>query len=155
MDCPEGKLLEPIDLWQCKLTGKLCPIQADVDPPSFSKFGRYCEAPVETQEGIKKAINKGEYRGFHHLPGRYLCPTCKSSKGSWKYFYEHELFALSDYVDVTATEVRERMIKRHVSLSTASSNICRECLEKVLAKLPPGAEAKVLLSLSPSDSVHK
>jgi len=154
MDCPFGKLVEPVDLWHCKITGKLCPIQADVDPPDFSKFDEYCEAPAERLGGIKKAIRSGEYQGFHHLSGRYLCPTCKPSK-VWKYFYEHELFALDDYVDVATIEVRKRMIRRGVSLAAASSDICRHCLEKALYNLLPEAEAKALLELPRSDSVHK
>jgi hypothetical protein len=87
MGCPFGKLLETVALWHCKINEKLCPIQADVAPPDFGKLNQHCKAPAETKEGIEKAIRSGEYRGFHHHAGRYLCSTCKPSKGPWRYFY--------------------------------------------------------------------
>ena len=67
VDCPEGHIKLPIDLWHCKITRTACPIQAQIDTESWAKFHRHCLAGTERQHGIKAAITSGEYNGFHHM----------------------------------------------------------------------------------------
>ena len=135
INCPFGSIKLPIDLWYCKLTKQACPIQAWLDPPEFAKLERYCKGDEKTKAGIKETIQTGLYKGQHHLPGRYLCPLCKSSKGSRRYFYEGDLYWLSDYVDIDTCETRSKIVKAGISLAIYSSKICKDCLDKVLDKI--------------------
>lgn len=135
IDCPFGTIKLPIDLWYCKLTKQACPIQAWLDPPAYTNFERYCKGDEKTKAGIKEAIRTSKYKGQHHLPGRYLCPLCKSSKGSRRYFYEGDLYWLCDFVDIDSYETRCNIVKARISLAVYSSKICKDCLDKVLDKM--------------------
>lgn len=135
INCPFGTIKLPIDLWYCKLTEKKCPIQAWVDPPEFVRFDEHCEADQHNKDGVKQVILSGEYRGEHHLAGRYLCATHKSRAVNRSYFNAHDLFWLGDYIDLDSSDTRVKMIKSKVSITYASGHICKECLDKALRKL--------------------
>ncbi|TET42628.1 MAG: hypothetical protein E3J66_03275 [Dehalococcoidia bacterium] len=135
MNCPFGTIKSPIDLWYCKITREACPIQAWIDLPAFASFDQYCKADESTKTGVKETIRTGRYKGELHLPGRYLCPLCKPSKGPWRYFPESELYWLKDYIDTDSYETRAKILKAGIPLAACSSKICKGCLVKVLDKL--------------------
>ena len=102
VNCPEGYILLPIDIWKCKITRETCGIQAQVPITDKNKFFAWCNAPRERKENIFKIIRTRKYTGFHHIPGRHLCVQCQNDK--WKkrtkhYHYPWELVSVSGCVD--------------------------------------------------------
>lgn len=138
INCPEGKIKLPIDLWYCKITDKSCPLQASINTEKWDEFHKYCLAPKERQEGIGQAITSERYKGFHHMPGRYLCPTCKPSrKGNWDraYHFPWELEPLEVYVPYNEEELRLEIIKHGIPSSAQFGALCRNCLNDILTRL--------------------
>ncbi len=99
--CPEGRVILPVDVWHCKFDGKACPIQASIQLNDNKNFMLHCRA--ENKEEIFNTVEKKKYQGFHHVPGRYLCPSCdkllKNSKENFKYHYPWELYPLWKMID--------------------------------------------------------
>lgn len=145
--CPEGKIELPIDLWKCKLTGQLCPLQAFIDTEHWTTFHEHCLAPQERQQGIRQAISTGQYHGFHHVLGRYLCPMCKPSRrGRWHhaYHYPWELHPLERFVPYDSEELRLQLLQRDVSITAQSAPLCGNCLNTVLDTLElPSLDAQL------------
>jgi hypothetical protein len=77
VNCPDGEVLLPIDIWHCKFSKKPCTLQARIYFDGHSRFLEKCSAPEKNKHGIYKAAIEGRYKGFHHLPGRHLCPMCE------------------------------------------------------------------------------
>lgn len=101
VNCPEGFIQLPSDIWKCKITREGCRIQAQVPVDDKKKFFELCKAPDKKKETIFRLINSGKYTGFHHIPGRFLCVQCQSDK--WKkmdqhYHYPWELVSVPDCV---------------------------------------------------------
>lgn len=138
MNCPEGKLKIPVDIWYCKLVNKACPIQACIDTDEWSTFHEFCLADSNRQQKIHEAIVTGKYNGFHHMPGRYLCPMCgPSRKGNWEraYHYPWDLRPLSLFVPYDEEQLRVEIIKHHLPASAQVGDLCEKCLTKVLKRL--------------------
>lgn len=138
INCPEGRIELPIDIWYCKLIDKPCPIQASIDTDDWAMFEEHCLAAPERQTGIRGAITNGEYGGFHHLPGRYLCPTCKPSRGGrWDraYHYREDLMPLQPFVSHDDRTLRIAMMKQKIPLEALAGALCRSCIDDVLERL--------------------
>jgi len=138
LNCPEGKVELPIDIWYCKIIDKLCPIQAWIDTEHWEVFDEKCIAQEPRKSGVKRAITTEQYRGFHHILGQYLCPLCRPSRtGSHnrRYHYPWQLFLLRDYVPVADDDLNLELVRNGLSTAPLYSAICRTCLNEVLAKL--------------------
>lgn len=138
MYCPEGTLELPIDIWHCKLTGTACPIQAEIDPGDWASFHSHCLASSERQAGIQQAIETGKYDGFHHMPGKWLCPTCKPARSgnpNRQYHFEWELLPLRPFVPYEEHRLRIELLKRHIPMTALSGHLCRDCLDDILRRL--------------------
>jgi hypothetical protein len=99
VSCPQAYLELPIDLWCCKNNKVACPLQAQINILNREQFFQSCLLS-EKKSDIWNAIIKGKYTGFHHIPGRSKCGTCKSSKTYSNYHYPWELTFLSDCCDI-------------------------------------------------------
>ena len=137
INCPEGKIKLPVDLWYCKLTLKACPLQASIDTENWDSFNRYCLASKERQDGIRQIIISGKYTGFHHMVGRFLCPTCKLNDGdNWRsYHYPWQLEPLETYVPYDEETLRLEIIKHNIPASAQFGFLCRNCLNDLLNRL--------------------
>jgi len=138
--CPWGTIRLPIDLWYCKLTDDVCPIQADINTGEWEQFHKFCRAWPERQQEIRQTIETGRYDGRHHAVGKYYCPRCsdklKGKESQLKALhYEWELEDLRLYVLYDERTLRVELLKRHIPLYVASSSLCRNCLNEVLSKL--------------------
>lgn len=94
INCPEGYIKLPIDLWCCKLTNESCNLQSQVLLQNPQQFMKGCTASEEMKKGILKAASDGRYKGFHHVHGRNLCPTCRGDgdeDSPFNYHYHFEL----------------------------------------------------------------
>jgi len=134
VSCPFGTIKLPIDIWYCKKTEKACPIQAWLHPPEFKRLNEYCEADEKTKDGIRSAVLSGKYNGFHHLPGRRLCATHTGAINR-RYFYEHDLFWLRDFLNIDNREMRIKIIKADINPNIYYCRICGKCLIEILKKL--------------------
>lgn len=97
-NCPEGAIKLPIDTWVCKTAQQTCPIQAQVSLDDPQSFFAGCLLDQERKQNIFKAASQEDYRGFHHIPGRYLCPRCEEVRGNesgYSYHYPWELSSLT------------------------------------------------------------
>ncbi len=134
VNCPEGFIELPIDLWKCKLSRKTCSIQAQVFITNKDTFLSECLAPEKRKIAMFETIKSCEYDGFHHMPGRYKCPLCKGKEGR-RYHYPWELTSLSEFFDLLNTEFRKKFLKTGIELATYGSTLCPEHLKEVVSKI--------------------
>ena len=89
INCPEGAVKLPIDMWHCKLTGEVCYLQANIKIDDKQGFLNGCHAESDRKEKIFSTIENEKYDGFHHVPGRRLCVACEHKGGKKESFYYH------------------------------------------------------------------
>ena len=141
-NCPEGAIKLPIDLWVCKLTKTECPIQAQVFVDDPEAFFAACLAPEERRADILSTMARGEYAGFHHSVGRFLCVRCEDEVGvdtSFSYHYPWELAALQDYAPFEPVRDTGPMLRRLLR-----TGIRRTALENALCATHALALVEVL-----------
>lgn len=140
VNCPEGYVKLPIDLWYCKHTKKRCPVQAEVNIANSEYFFERCLASDETKNGIWNAINKGEYKGFHHVVGRYKCGSCDNSRRYYNYHYPWELTLLSEHCDMESiwsdVERAKELIRKDFPRAAKYTALCCDCFKKVARLFP-------------------
>ncbi len=134
VNCPEGYVLLPLDIWKCKLDGETCPTQGQVFLDRQNEFKQHCRANEDKKEKILELIQKGDYDGFHHIIGRGICVLCKG-KEYFKYHYPWELNYLSDYMDIYDRDLRIKFIKSGINQSTYFSSLCPDCFIRVVSEL--------------------
>ncbi len=141
--CPEGLLELPFDVWKCKLDKQMCELQAWISVSDKELFVTNCHAPVQRKENIYRIVTEDVYKGAHHKPGRYLCPTC-GGKPDTRYHYSWELTPLSHFVDTGDHDFRVALagldpvlIKIDVNMSVVSSNLCPDCFVQVISIAKP------------------
>ena len=137
VNCPEGYVELPIDLWKCKLSKTLCPTQAQVFITNKPKFLSACLAPEIRKELIFKTIESGDYGGFHHKPGRYKCPMCMG------YFYPWELIPLDKFFDPDSTEFRRTFLKTEIDLAAFNSGLCPGDMKEVVSRIDSGLDREL------------
>ena len=137
INCPQGFVLLPLDSWHCKHDKALCTLQASIDPNNEVNFLKNCRAA--NKQSIFNTIEQQRYKGFHHTPGRHLCPSCdvslKMSQQNFKYHYPWELYPLWDIVNFEDQEIVKALIKSDISPSVAHSKVCASCFIKVAREL--------------------
>lgn len=142
VNCPEGLLNLPFDAWNCKLDKQMCKLQAWIPVNDREQFVAGCHAPSPKQEDIYRIVTEGIYKGVHHKPGRYLCPTCKEERyTSYRYFWE--LTTLSHFVDTNSHDFRKALIENGMSMSVISSNLCPECFIRIVSTVRPNLVNKL------------
>ena len=140
--CPEGFVMLPSDTWCCKITKDLCCLQSFVDTNDKSGFLAGCDASVNKKEEIFTTIVEQKYNGFHHVPGRYLCPACKDSKTSkspFSYHYRWETALLDMALGLPYKEVKRLMPVDQFNNSYLNSRLCAACCIKIANELSPSA----------------
>ncbi len=134
--CPEGFLLLPGDVWTCKLDKQVCELQAWIPAGDKEKFIASCHAPRERKEDIYRIVTEGVYKGAHHKPGRYLCPTC-TGKLDARYHYSWELTPPSHFVDADDHIVRAALTQKGLGNTVVSCSLCPDCLKEVMKTAKP------------------
>lgn len=138
VNCPEGRSTQPIDLWYCKLSEAACPLQAKVFLDSREAFIAGCTAPTSRKDDIFRIIKEGQYKGFHHVPGRYLCSTCTHKN---PYYYPFEMTLLPPLLGVN-DETSRKALKRtllnsHLPLNLTYCRLCPKCALKFSTTINP------------------
>lgn len=137
--CPEGFVKVPIDSWHCKFDDGLCNLQACIDLSDKNNFLTYCRA--KRKENIYKAVEQQVYTGFHHIPGRFLCPSCdhfkKDSQQNFKYHYPWELYPLWECVQFDTPMVNIQLDRKDIPLSVKYCKVCAPCFLKTVSILSP------------------
>lgn len=140
VNCPQGHVEMPVDVWHCKTTKKCCPIQAHVDLTSKDKFFEYCLVSEERKNGIWNAINEGSYKGFHHVVGRYQCGICDNAKINFNNHYPWELTPLSEHCDIESIwsniERAKELISKDFPRAALYTALCCDCFKKVARLFP-------------------
>jgi hypothetical protein len=141
VNCPEGFVKLPIDLWCCKLTGAACDLQAQVFLNDRDKFISSCTAPETKKNGIFTAISDGRYKGFHHVVGRYLCPSCQNDS-SFDYHYRFELTLITDILgnddqDADPNILRTQIIRQGLPTNVLYCALCPDCALKTIQIIAP------------------
>lgn len=140
INCPQAFILLPIDMWHCKYSDIGCSLQGQLDTLNPSKFFELCSQPEDIKKQIVSTIQKGQYKGFHHLPGRYKCTLCQKPKMSFNYHYPWELTHIADHCDIIEIWKDKKracnLITNGLPLSALSGSLCNDCFKKV-AKLFP------------------
>jgi hypothetical protein len=149
-NCPESKIKLPIDLWYCKLVDKKCPIQGQVFLDEPSLFFEGCLAPQEKRQQIFDTVEKGKYRGFHHVPGRYLCTGCEDDgrKGAFRYHDPWELTLLQAYYPIAEgdwLEIRRKLVVKGINLTSASNAQCAPHAIELATRIDPGLGAELTI----------
>jgi hypothetical protein len=134
VNCPEGKILLPVDIWKCKLNGETCPTQAQVFLNQEDEFRTKCGADEKKKEQILNLIRGNKYDGFHHVTGRLKCVLCRG-KEYLKYHYPWELNCLHQYMDILNDNLRIKFLRSGIDLSAYSSGLCPKCFIDVISKL--------------------
>ncbi len=140
INCQQGRIELPIDLWYCKNTKTACPIQANIDKTNPEEFFKQCLLNKRQKEGIWKAITENKYIGFHHIPGRYRCRLCKPGK-VWSYYYPWELTLLEFHCDIykiwNNPKRRHELILKNFPCSAMYSALCCKHFKEVSSKFLP------------------
>lgn len=140
VNCPDGFVLLPLDAWHCKQDKASCALQASIDSNDKDGFVTHCRAG--NKESIFKAIEQQAYTGFHHVPGRYLCPSCdyslKESQQNFKYHYPWELYPLWECINFEDKTVMSTMYDLDIPSSIRHSKVCAPCFLKLINQLFPG-----------------
>ncbi len=134
VNCPEGYVLLPVDIWKCKLDKETCPTQGQVFMDRQKEFKELCRANIDKKGKILELIQQGDYDGFHHIVGRGICVLCKG-KEYFKYHYPWELSYLDDYMDIFDRELRIKFIKSGINQSAYSGSLCPDCFILVVSEL--------------------
>ena len=142
VNCPEGYIKLPIDIWCCKLTHSPCNLQAQVTLQDQALFISTCAAPENKKAGIFNAVTDGRYNGFHHVPGRNLCPTCQGDTDEhnpFNYHYHFELTLVPKLFGI-AKEREFESLRREASYSGLPSyalacGLCPPCAMRVVSSL--------------------
>jgi hypothetical protein len=144
VNCPELTTLLPIDSAYCKISDEPCPIQGQVYVYKEDAL-KACTASPEAKAGVIRAITSGRYTGFHHVLGRYLCPSCEEKNTNEKrvnfnYHYIFELSMLSSLVDLPEEEwdeIRSRLQRDSKSSAATFSAMCAPCLTDFVGSYIP------------------
>jgi hypothetical protein len=134
INCPEGKILLPVDIWKCKLNDETCPTQAQVFLDNEDEFRKKCTADERKKEQILNLIKENVYDGFHHLPGRLKCVLCRG-KESLKYHYPWEINYLHQYIEIFDTGLRLKFLRSGIALEAYSCGLCPTCFVDVISIL--------------------
>jgi hypothetical protein len=151
VNCPEGKIKLPIDLWECKLTKDLCPIQAQVFLNDRNLFIRHCQAPEERKIQIFVAVSNGAYGGFHHVTGRFLCPSCEHEgiTPNFRHHYPWELTHLDAYFPFDYEQdwptVRKKLHDKNFGHTLVSTALCARHCKALAGQIDPGLAAELLV----------
>jgi len=134
VNCPEGKILLPIDIWKCKLNKETCLASAQVNLNQEDEFRAKCSADEKRKEQILNTIKEKKYPGRHHVPGRRKCGLCRGRE-NYKYHYPWELTYLYQYMDILNDDIRVEFLKSGIDQSAYYSGLCPECFFGVISKL--------------------
>ncbi len=133
VNCPEGAIKLPIDLWVCKVVDQTCPIHAQVFVDAPERFLDGCLAPQARKQAILGAVSQGRYSGFHHTRGRYLCVRCADERGSessFSYHYPWELSSLEDFAPFELmrdmAEVLPKLMSAGISRGSVGNALCAD-----------------------------
>lgn len=139
-NCPEGAIELPSDTWMCKLSKKMCPIQAAVKSEK-EEFLKGCTAPDKKKEQIFDIVSNGRYLGFHHITGRHLCVSCEKKGGKKESFYYHypwEFAELDSAMQISYDELREVLVRRKKPINYVLP-LCASCCKEMASILAPSA----------------
>jgi len=140
LNCPQGYLELPIDVWCCKNTKTPCPLQGLLDTSNSEKYFKLCLVSEETKNGIWNAIIRGKYKGFHHVPSRYRCGLCDRPRIYYNYHYPWELTLLSDHCDIKSiwSDIKraKELVFRGFSSVAVHTALCCGCFQKASRFLP-------------------
>lgn len=141
INCPDGYIKLPIDMWCCKLTGARCNLQAQVFLQDHALFLSRCTAPDDKKAGILKAATEGKYKGFHHIPGRNLCPTCECNS-PFNHHYRFELTFVYRLLGISDEDERDRFRLKTLHLGVSSEAIacalCPPCAFRIASIIDNG-----------------
>ncbi len=144
INCPEGKIISPVDIWYCKLTDTSCPTQAQVLLTNKEQFFSKCLADDDRKNAIYDTIENGKYMGAHQKVGRVICSLCyslrypgnedKPKKNINPYYYHFELYSLNDYFDADNDDFRRDFLMKGID-PRAYNPMCAECFIEVVSKI--------------------
>ncbi|WP_033535550.1 hypothetical protein [Bordetella trematum] len=151
VNCPEGAIQLPSDVWVCKLSGNLCELQAAVSTDDESSFFETCHAPPAKKAEIFKTVQSEKYLGFHHIPGRNLCVACEAKGGKKESFFYHYPWEFAE-LDVALHSTYEATLQ-HLESNGIPPNrvmcpLCASCCRELAFQLDSSlAEDLVVLRL--------
>lgn len=150
-NCPEGAVKLPIDLWVCKLYDTTCPLQAQVSLRESERFYEHCLAPPEKKQAIFKTVDSGEYSGFHHVPGRFLCVWCEvdGKQGAFAYHYPWEMThvtALFPFPEKDVWKLMRRLKREGLPGPAAYGGLCAQHCKQLIQLIEPSIGASLRIT---------
>lgn len=139
INCPNGVVALPIDTWHCKLDNLICGLQAYIDLSNKKNFLTNCRSPQK--EEIYNSVDRRKYKGFHHVIGRYLCPSCdhilSDSQQYFKYHYPWELYPLGECINSDDRSTIINLRRNNIPISVITSKVCAPCFVRYINILLP------------------
>jgi len=156
VNCPDGTLVpdgvDPDipttatpDLWYCKITGDICPIQAQVPTDDEAAFINGCNVeraaekldrlPKQYKKGLFQAVLHGKFTGEHHMAGREGCWHCQQQGAREDVHDPWTLTAIYKHLG-EATKDRKRTFRRAGLESWIGHPICAECFMDLPESFP-------------------
>jgi hypothetical protein len=149
VNCPEGFIKLPGDIWCCKLTGQICMLQSSIDPNDMENFTAGCHlADAHKKAQVFNAVSTGKYDGFHHVPGRYLCVACEEAgekKESFWYHYPWEFAELDVALGLSYEQCLALLTILSLPRVYVSCPLCAECCKRIATDLRPDFESSLQL----------
>lgn len=134
--CQEGDLVLPVDRWDCKITGEVCPIQAQVPLDDKEQFLRGCnietapdeleDPPQEYKEKLWGAIHREQFTGEHHQASRYACVRCEEKDEQEYLHFPWALTRLADHLEYDQARTDHDFVRSGLATQLAWP-ICTEC----------------------------
>lgn len=150
INCPEGAIQLPADIWVCKVARQTCPIQAQVFTEDPDAFLSGCLLDDERKAGILRTVAEGKYHGFHHVRGRYLCVRCAEEKGNespFSYHYPWELTSLEDFTPCNLKsdliDILRKVIQAGFSRASVLNALCARHSIEITQLLYPDIASKL------------
>lgn len=141
--CPDSKVVLPIDSFYCKHDDELCLLGSRIFKNNKQNFIKNCRIKSR-KDGIWNAIEIKRYEGFHHVPGRYLCPSCEKKNYNTKnyerrinfnYHYPWELCQIGQFLDSNDIELRKDLIRQNIDRNVYSVSLCTQCSIEILGRI--------------------
>lgn len=144
--CQEGDLVLPVDTWHCKITGDMCPLQAQIPLDDKEQFFQGCniekapdeinDSPQEYKEKLWDTVQREQFTGEHHKASRYACVRCQQ-KGKHEYLhFPWALTRLADHLEYDKARADHDFVRANLATQLAWP-ICAECFLVLPDDAPP------------------
>jgi len=144
VNCPDGTLkpgdvnrniptTATPDMWYCKISEEVCPIQALIPTDDEEAFLNGCnveqaaeDIPEDYKKDLFQTVSDEEFTGEHHMAGREPCWHCQQKQVDEDLYDPWALTTIHSHLDESTIE-RKKKFRRAGLESFVALPICADC----------------------------